>query len=197
MIEDELKKIWQSSPQQEQVKFEKSRFMMEVQSNVDRFHKGLKWLYLREALGVIMVIPIFAVYAFIFPQILAKIASVLIILWAIYILLVIDKTKKKRPTEYTDNYLDYLHKTKAYLELHKKLRDKVLYWYVAPFISFTFLFMVGLSEGKPNRASLLVKVGVVCVIIAVIIHFLNKVSVKRFVAPKLKKVNELIKSLEE
>jgi len=197
MTEDELKKLWQSSPQQEQVKFEQSRFMIEVQSNVDSFHKGMKWLYLREAMGVIIIIPIFLIYAFIFPQILTKIASGLIILWALYILWVIYKTKKKIPEQYAENYLEYLYKTRAYLELQKKLRDNVLLWYALPLISFSFLFMVGLSEGKPDRTTFLIKVGVICLIVGAIIYILNKISTKRFVQPKLTKVNELIKTLEE
>ncbi|HAS42863.1 MAG TPA: hypothetical protein DCS93_20455 [Microscillaceae bacterium] len=197
MTEDELKKLWQSSPQQEQVKFEKSRFMIEVQSNVDSFHKGMKRLYLRETMGVIVIIPIFLMYIFIFPQILTKIASGLIILWALYILFVIAKTKKKIPEQYADNYLEYLHKTRAYLELQKKLRDNVLLWYALPLISFSFLFMVGLSEGKPDQASFLIKVGGICLVVGAIIYILNKISTKRFVQPKLTKVNELIKALEE
>lgn len=197
MIDDELKKIWQTSPLQEQVKLEESSFMTEVQSNVDRFHKNMKWLYLRESISVILMIPIFAIYAFVFPHMLTKIASVLIMLWAVYIWVVIVRVKKKKPAQYSDNYLEYMHRTKAYLELQKKLRDKVLYWYALPLLSFSFLFMIGLSADKPNQTNYLIIAGVVCVAIGIIIYALNKISVKRFVQPKLTKVNELIKTLEE
>ena len=196
-MDDELKKIWQTSPLQEQVKFEESRFMTEVQSNVDRFHKGMKWLYLRESISVILMIPIFAIYAFVFPHMLTKIASVLIMLWAVYIWFVIVKVKKQKPTQYSDNYLEYLQKTKAYLELQKKLRDKVLYWYALPLLSFSFLFMIGLSADNPNQTNYLLIAGVVCIIVAITIYALNKISAKRFVQPKLTKINELIKALEE
>ena len=43
MIEDELVKIWQSSPNQERVKFEKSRLMIDVQSSLDRLHRFVKY----------------------------------------------------------------------------------------------------------------------------------------------------------
>ncbi len=197
MIEKELIKIWQSSPNQEQVKFEKSRLMIDVQANVDQFHKSMKWLYLREAIGAIVVIPIFAVYAFIFPQILTKIASVLIILWGIYILRVIQKTQKQIPLEYTTSYLEYLHQTKSYLELQKKLRDNIIYWYVSPLFSFVFLFMLGFVIDEPNIITYIMQIGTFCFVCGGIIYLLNRISSKKFVEPKLKKVNELILTLEE
>lgn len=197
MIDEELKRLWQSSPQQEQVKFEKSRFMVEVQSGVDRFHKDMKRLYIREAMSAFMVIPIFALYAFIFPQILTKIASGLIILWGIYVLFVIRKTKQKKPAQYADNYLGYLRQTKIYLELQKKLRDTVWLWYVLPLVSFSFLFMVGLFKDKSDGAKSILISAIGCVVVGLVIHVLNKISAKRFVKPKLDKVNELIQTLEE
>ncbi len=196
-MEEELKKLWQSSPEQEQVKFEKSRFMMDVQANVDRFHKSMKQLYLRESMGVIIIIPIFLIYAFIFPQPLTKVASGLIILWGIYILLVIRKTKQQKPEQYSLSYLEYLQQTRAYLELQKKLRKNVLLWYALPLLSFSFLFLVGLLKDKPDGTNAIITSGIICVAIGIIIHFLNRISAKKFVEPKLKKVNDLIKTLEE
>lgn len=197
MLEEELIKIWQSSPNQEQVKFEKSRLMLDVQSNVDRFHKGMKWLYLREGISAIIMIPIFIVYAFVFPHIVTKIASILLALWAIYILLVIRNTQKKKPEEYALNYLEYLHQTKTYLELQKKLRDNVFTWYALPLIVLSSLFILGLYIGKPKLVEKMIIVVAICLIFGGIIHLLNRISNKKFVEPKLNKVNDLIKNLEE
>ena len=79
MIEEELIKIWQSSPNQEVIKFEKSRLMLDVQSHLDRFQRGMKWLYLREALGAIIAIPIFIYFAFDIPHLISKIGAALIV----------------------------------------------------------------------------------------------------------------------
>jgi len=42
-MEEELIKIWQSSPNQERIKFERSRLMMDVQSSMDDFNKKIKF----------------------------------------------------------------------------------------------------------------------------------------------------------
>jgi hypothetical protein len=59
-MEDELVKIWQSSPNQERVKFEKSRLMIDAQSSIDRLHKEIRFRDIKEQIAVIIVIPAFA-----------------------------------------------------------------------------------------------------------------------------------------
>ena len=58
--EDELINIWQSSSNQERIKFEKSKLILEMKSSLDRFHKTIKNRNLRELLAALIVIPIFA-----------------------------------------------------------------------------------------------------------------------------------------
>ena len=43
MIEDELIKIWQSSSNEERIKFEKSKLMIELQSSLDRLNRRWKF----------------------------------------------------------------------------------------------------------------------------------------------------------
>ncbi len=197
MTEKELIKIWKSSPQQEQVKFEKSRLMIDVQSNLNRFHKATKRLYLRETISAGLVIPIFTIYAFISPYTLTSIAFILIALWAVYLLFVIKKTKKQQPTEYGVNYLEYLYQTKAYLEEQIRLRKSILTWYILPYTTLIFLAMLGMVIDEPNLMEYIIKMGVSCSVIGTIIYLLNKRSAKKFIKPKLNKVNDLIKTLEE
>src|SRR5882762_8339565 len=112
MIEEELIKIWQSSPNQERIKFEKSRLMIDVQSSMDRLHKNIKYRDLREQIAVAVVIPAFAYTAYAIPHLLSKAASLLIVGWAIYISIRLRNAKKHKPGAFTETYLDYLHKTK-------------------------------------------------------------------------------------
>ncbi|MEM9526298.1 MAG: hypothetical protein AAGA31_06795 [Bacteroidota bacterium] len=197
MIEEELIKIWKSSPEPEQVKFEKSRLMLDVQSKVDRLHKEMKWLYLREGLGAIIAIFMFSFYAFIIPYLLTKIAFVLIVLWAAFILYVIKKTKEKIPNQYALNYLDYLLKNREYLEEQKRLRENIFYWYVLPFISFVYLGLLGPYLDHPEKASGLAIIAIVCLLGGITTYLLNKRSAKKFIEPKLEKVNGLIKKMTE
>lgn len=197
MIEEELSKIWKSSPQQEQVKFDKSRFMLDVQSSVDEFHKQMKMLYIREALGAFITIPMFSIYAFLFPHLLTKIGFALVVLCSIYILFVIKRSKDKVPNQFSMNYLEYLQKTKAYLEESKRNRETVLIWYVLPFVVSIWLAMTGMYLEHPDTLNGLLVTIVVSLLVSIGIHFMNQRSAKQVVAPRLEKVNNLIKSLQE
>lgn len=197
MIEEELINIWKSSPEQELVKFEKSRLLIDVQSSLDRFHKSMKWLYLRESLGAIIAIPMFGYFALQASNMVSQIGAGLIALWAIYILIVVRKTKKEAPSEYTMNYLEFLNKTKDYLETQMKLRLNIFYWYVLPFMTFCYLFMLGFLLEESNDITFIVGAGIYCIVIGIAIYFFNRRSAKKYVGPKLEKVNALIESMNE
>ena len=196
MIEEELIKIWQSSPNQEQIKFEKSRLMIDVQSSMDRFHRGIKYRDLREQIAIIIVIPVFAYYAYAIPHLLSKIASVLIIGWGIYIAIRLRKANKHNPSAFTETYLEYLYKTRDYLLIQKQLLDNVLYWYILPGVAFIFLFVLGFV-GVPGKSRYIIKMSVINVVMAVAIYYLNKRAVKKQFIPRLEKVDELIKVMEQ
>ena len=196
MIEKELIQMWQSSPAQEQVKFEKSRLMLDVQANADKLHRAMKWLYLREGLGAIFAIPMFSYYAYVIPYPLTKVAFILIALWAAYILYVIKKSKEKSPNQFSANYLNYLQQTEVYLEDQMRLRQNIFYWYVLPFISFIYLGLLGTYLAEPESAGFLAIVAAVCLVGSIGTYFLNKRSAKTFIGPKLEKVRNLIENLK-
>lgn len=195
-MEEELIKIWKSSPEREQVKFEKSRLLIDVKSGLDRFHSSMKWLYLRESLAAIITIPMFAYFALQASNLISQIGAGLIVLWASYILLVVRKTKKKIPDEYALSYLEFLHETKAYLETQMKLRLNIFYWYVLPFLSFCYLFMLGFILESSDGPTFMIGGGIYCLVIGAAIYFLNRRSARKVVGPKLEKVNELIEKMK-
>ncbi|HEY5745521.1 MAG TPA: hypothetical protein VIU12_05575 [Chryseolinea sp.] len=195
MMEDELIKIWQSSPNQERVKFEKSRLMMEVQSTLDDLHKKIKYRDAMEQIAVIVGIPIFAYYAYHIPFVLTKIASVLIIFWGIFVIIQIRRAKRYKPSAFTETYLEYLYKTREYLKIQKQLLDSVLYWYILPAMTLIFLFILG--PGIAGRLPKIVKMGVINVAIAAATYFLNKSAVKKQLIPRLEKIDALIKVMEK
>jgi len=196
MMEEELLRIWKSSPVVEQVKFEKSMLMVDVQSGMDRFHRSMKWLYLREALGAIIAIPAFAYFGFTTPYLLTKIGSLLLVIWSVYLLFVIKRTRKLSPEEVWVNYSEHLQQTKHYLELQMSLRLKIFSWYILPCLSFSYVFGLGFVLEKGDYL-LLAGMTVYMIVIGLILYFLNRRSARKFVAPKLEKVRALISSLEE
>ena len=195
MIEDELVKIWQSSPNQERVKFEKSRLMIDMQSTLDHLHKKIKYRDLGEQIGAMMVIPVFAYYAYSIPFMLTKVASVLIIFWAVYVIVRLRNAKKHKPSAFTETYLEYLYKSREYLKVQKQLLDNVLYWYILPAAILVFLFILG--PGITGRVVKIIKLGVGNILLGVAIYFLNKRAVKKEFVPRLEKIDKLISVMED
>jgi hypothetical protein len=196
MIEDELVKIWQSSPNQERVKFERSRLMIDLQSSLDRFHKLIRNRDLTETIAAIIVIPVFAYYVYIIPHTLSKIASGLISLWAIYVIVRLRNVRKHKPGAFTETYHNYLYQTRAYINVQKKLLDTVLYWYLVPGFAFILLFLAGFI-GIPGKETYIIKTGAGAVVVGIIAYFLNRRAVKKHILPRLEKVDELIKVIEK
>lgn len=194
MIEEELIKIWQSSPNQERIKFEKSRLMIEIQSSVDELHKAIKYRDLRELIAALIIIPIFGSAAFAFPQLLTKVASLLIMGYAVFVILWMRRAKKQKPGAYSESYLDYLRQTRDYLLIQKQLLDSVLYWYILPGATFTMLFF--LSFGIEGRFMPILNMAIANIGLAVAVYYLNKMAVKKEIVPRLSKVNQLISSME-
>ncbi|WP_085500109.1 hypothetical protein [Arenibacter troitsensis] len=193
MMEDELIKIWQSSPNQERIKFEKSKLMIDVQSSLDRFHRTIKYRDLMETIPGIIIIPIFVYIAYTIPFTLSKIGAIWIILSIIYIIIRLQKAKKIRPGSFTETYRDYLIKTKQYLFIQKKLLDTVIYWYFSPIAIGIVLFSIGAIN---NIKDLLVNLGGL-IVSGIIVYILNKRAIKKQITPRLKKIDELLKVMEE
>jgi hypothetical protein len=195
MMEDELIKIWQSSPNQERVKFEKSRLMLDMQSSMDRLHRSIKYRDLREYIAIVIIIPAFAFSAYFIPFLLTKIASVLIIGYAVFVGLKLRNAKKTKPSAFTEPYLEYLYKTRAYLLVQKQLLDSVLYWYILPGATLTMMFLLGF--GLVDRSKQIIKMALINIGLAVATYYLNKSAVQKELVPRITKIGELIRVLEK
>jgi hypothetical protein len=197
MIEDELVKIWQSSPNQERVKFEKSRLMIDVQSSLDRLHRFVKYRDLMDTIPAIIIIPAFAFYTFIGPFTLSRIASGFIALWAIYLIIRLRKAKKNKPGAMTGTYLEYLRTNRRFLMDQKELMETVLYWVVIPLITLVSLFFIGVFIGRPGPP---IKRAIALggnVVLGIVVYFMNKWAVKKQIMPRLEKVDKLISVMEK
>lgn len=196
-MEDELIKIWQSSPMEEQIKFDKSRLMLDMQSSLNRFDKLVKCGILIEQGAMIIAIPVFIFYIYFVPFVLSKIASILIVTWGIWYFFKLKEWKKKKPNNLKKSYLDYLYESRNYLVLLKKWGDNAIYWYILPTILSVILFLFGpLLEGKLNN-KLIAILFIVTIATGVVTYFWGKWRVKTQFVPRLKKVEELIAVMEE
>lgn len=197
MIEDELIRIWQSSPNQERVKFEKSRLMIEVQSSIDHFHRVVKYRDLMDTIPAVMIIPAFAFVTYFVPFNLSKIASGFIALWGVYLILRLRKARRNKPGAMTASYLEYLQKNRRFLMDQKELMDTILYWAVIPLMTLVSLFFIGVFMGRPGPP---VKRAIAFggnIVLGIAVYLFNKSAVKKQIVPRLEKVDELIKVMEK
>ncbi len=198
MMEEELIKIWQSSPNQEQIKFEKSRLILDTQSSLDRFNKLIKYGILIEQSAAIIVIPVFLFYIYFVPFMLSKIASLLIVIWVIWYMLKLRSWKKSKPTNLSENYLEYLYQNQNYLRTLKKWADTALYWHILPCIIGTLLFIIGYVIGGVLVDSFQIAIIFSSVIgTGIGLYFYTKWRTKKLYTNRLTKIEELIKVIEE
>lgn len=196
MMEDELIKIWQSSPQAEQIRFQKSRLILDMENSLNRFHRLLKYGILSEQIAAIIIIPVFLYYIYVVPPVLSKIASFLIVIWVIWYMFLLRRFKKAKPNTLTLGYLEYLKKNRTYMNTLKKWGETGTYWYILPPTSGYFLFIAGhYFEGIINNA-FLVKLILIGVVTVIAYYFYFKWAVKKIYTPRLKKIDELIKVME-
>ena len=195
-MEDELVKIWQSSPNQERVKFEKSRLMLDVQNSIDRFDRMVRLRDLWETSSAALVVPIFGFIAYKFPYTLSQIGCVLIMLWAVYVVIRLRGARKHKPGAYTETYLDYLYKTREHLKSQRNLLDTILYWYLIPCHIGATLVLLGFYNALGNLA-LLIKGEIFGFMLGVAIYITNKQAVKKTLLPRLDKIEKLIAILEK
>ena len=194
-MEDELIKIWQSSSNQERIKFEKSKLMIELQSSLSRLHRWWKYLEIVEVVSAIIGILSFSFIVYSTPYITTKIASVLIIIFFINILIQVLGIKKFKPNDLEENYLEYLKKTRKYFEAQKKLLETSVYWVILPIFPIMLLFFVGPWE-IPSTRYLIVVIYLVTIGMGIYGYFLNKKRVKNEIKPRIDRVDELIKELK-
>ncbi|WP_431121431.1 hypothetical protein [Flagellimonas flava] len=203
MIENELIQIWQSSPKHERIKFEKSKLMLDVQSSLDRLDRAIRFRdFIEIGAAIFVVIPIFGYQIYNQPNILAKFGAVWIVVYCLYVIYKLLNVKKSKPEE-SGSYMEYLKQSKTYLERQKSLLDSVVYWYILPSLPGVIIMVTGILE--LYRKSWKEVIGIkhlwilLLLIIAITIfaYLMNKRAVKKELVPRLKKVDELIRLMEE
>jgi len=195
MIEDELIKIWQSSNNQERIKFEKSKLMIELQSSLGRLHRWWKYIERVNIISALVTIPLFMFIVYWAPFTSMKIASVLVIVWSIYVGIRMSGVKKFKPSDLEENYLQYIEKTKVYLLAQKKMLQTSLNWAILTIYPIILLFFVGIWE-KPLARYIGVGAFLALVGVGIYEYFRSKRRVKNEINPRIAKVDELIKELK-
>ncbi len=195
MIEDELIKIWQSSSNQERVKFEKSKLMIELQSSLKRLDKWWNYIELSETILAVFGILVCLLLLFKIPFALTKTAIGLIMICAIYLIIKYRSIKKFKPSDLEKNYLNYLKKNREYIQAQKKFLKSYFYWGILPVYPIILLFTISVWGKVPIYLIILINVATIG--IGVYGYFLNKKRVKKEINPRISGIKELINQLEQ
>lgn len=202
MIEDELIVLWQSSPKHEQIKFEKSRLMLEVQSSLDRFDKAVNRRdYIEIGAAIFVAIPLFAYQIYHQSNYVAKLGALWIVMYCFYVIYKLLVAKKSKPEE-SDSYINYLKQSKTYLERQRNLLENIIYWYILPSLPGVVIMVTGMLElyRKSWQEIIGIKhlwiLSLLIVVTTISAYVINKRAVKRQINPRIKKLDELIHLME-
>lgn len=195
MIEDELIQIWQSSSNQERIKFEKSKLMIELQASLKRLDRWWNYIELSETILAIFGVLLSTLLLFKIQFILTKIALALMVICAVYLIIKYRGVKKFQPSDLKNNYLNYLKKNREYLQAQKKFLKTYFYWGILPVYPIMLLFTISIWEKVPIYLIILINVATIG--IGIYGYFLNKKRVKKEITPRISRVNELINELEQ
>ncbi len=198
--EDELIRIWQSSSNQDRIKFETSKLILDMKSSLDRFHKSVKYRDLTEFLNAIIMIPILIYVIYAIPYTLTKIAAFLLVLFLIYVVIKLRRLNKHKPNTLSDSYMDYLYQCKHYLSLQKKMRETAPYWYLLPLLICTILFTTSVILGKDIPLEQitwpLIIMSAIIIGGAIFVYLYNAWIIRKQYIPRLEKMEALIKAME-
>ncbi|WP_341215940.1 hypothetical protein [uncultured Wocania sp.] len=193
--EDELINIWQSSSNQERIKFEKSKLILEMKSSLERLHKWWNYLELFEV-GLAIIGILLSVFLVIWiPFVLIKISITLIIICAVFLIIKYKNIRKFKPSDLEENYLDYLKKTREYLKAQKKFLKTYVHWGILPVYPIMLLFSISIWEKAP--VYFIIFINIAAIGIGIHGYLLNKKRVKNEINPRIGKIDELINQLKD
>jgi Ca2+/Na+ antiporter len=210
MLEQELKNIWKNSSKTEQIKFETSRLMIDLDKKMKRFEKTIRYRDMREIGSSVLGILLFGYFVFAIPFLLTKIASFFTVIWFAYVIYKFRAAKKhKSPANFSLSFREQLKQQKGNMIRQARLLDTVLYWYLLPPFILNVIFIMGLgsptdfnwSNSIANQLlplSMMSKIAYL-LFVAVLyagILWLNKRAVKKEINPVIKDIERVLEQLE-
>jgi hypothetical protein len=193
MNEQDLKNIWQSSGNQDRVQFDKTKLIADLELNLNQLKKSIRHRDWREIGVAIMMIPLFGFTAYKIPFMLSKVGAIIIVGWCMLLIVRLVMAKKNKVIMPTESYINYLLKSRAYLQAQKELLDTVLYWYILPSVTGVLLFFMGFGLSTAQR----IIFSGVTLGLGIFTYLLNKHAVRKGILPRLHRIDDIIKNLKE
>ncbi len=209
MTEQELKDIWMNSSQLEKIQVDLTRLIIELKNKLTSIEKVIRNRDIREIVAAFIGIPIFGYFAYAIPFPITRIASILTVLWSLYVVYRFRRIQKSRRNEdLTLPFAKQLENQHANMLEQRHFLDTVLYWYAGPPFILNTLFILGI--GDPNQIGwtsdlvehLPINDGSKITLIVGLAGFyafvvwLNKRAVKKTLTPLIKDIERIQHQLE-
>lgn len=209
MLEKELKDIWKGSSEIERIKFDLSRLMIDLNARMTRIEKVIRKRDFREIVGALIVLPIFGYLAYEIPYPITRVASVLTVVWALYVIYKFRSVQKRRIKEdFSLPFKQQLENQKTNMLDQHQLLNTVLYWYVLPpyILNLVFVWSLGYPSDIEWSGSLINhlpmdtngKIGftIALAVFNVFIVWLNKRAVKKTLNPLIADIERVQQQLD-
>lgn len=209
MLEQELKDIWKNSSQVEQIKFDLSRLIMDLDRKMTRIEKVIRKRDFREIGAALIILPIFGYLAYEIPYPITRAASLLTIVWSLYVIYKFRSVQKRRREENLSlSFTQQLENQKANMMDQHRLLDTVLYWYVLPpyILNLVFIWSLGypaniewsgnLINHLPMDLNSKIVLTIGLAVFNTFIVWLNKRAVKKTLNPLIADIERVQAQLE-
>lgn len=210
MLEEELKNIWRNSSEATKIQFDISRLMIDLEHKLKRTQRQVKQRDFSEIAASVVGIPLFLFFAYEIPFVLTKVASMLSVLWFVYVIVRFRNSKKQAvKINMASSFREQLDYHRNFLAHQMHLLNTILYWYVLPPFLCNLLFIVGIGDPAAYQWNpLLIKLVPVTVaskitmLMGLLIFYsfvvwINKRAVQRNFKPMWQEVNEVIERLDK
>ncbi|OEK04226.1 hypothetical protein [Roseivirga misakiensis] len=209
MVEQELKEIWRNSSQIEQIKFDISRLLRDLDKRAKKLDQVIKNRDRREIAASVFGVIMFGYFAIAIPFWITKIGALLSVLWFIYIIFKFRNNRKtKAPVDLTLPYKEQLHRQRKNIEQEAAFLNSVLYWYVLPPLIANLVFIFGVGDPSaynwepgfldfiPFTMNSKITMSIGIILFSAFVVWLNKRAVKKTLTPIIKEIDRIESQLE-
>lgn len=190
MEEDELKGLWKNTPGK--ININSQQILDEMNLEIAKMETSIKRRNMREIIAAILVIIFFSIQAYRFESWIESLASILIVLAAVFIIvkLMITQNAQKR-ADISTSIKEQMVSDREYLKKEQKLLKNVLYWYILPI--FIPIIMISCANGISWFTGFIYIPLVTIFFIG--IYYANQKAAEKF-DPILDNLNKSIKEME-
>lgn len=190
MHDDELKALWRTQTIEPAPPLPGSEQLAAMQSRMNGMNRTLFWRDCRENVAALFVLVVFGAYFFIFPNPLARLGSVVVMLSSLFIVAYPLWRKRSVPKPAPDaSMVESLESELRKVQVEILLLRSVLWWYILPCSAGVILFMAGLNT------SIFYTLTVVAFAIAfdAFLYWINQLACERSLLPLQRDLESLLR----